>query len=41
MMLYELLSGDVPFVAEDEATILYKQLHEAVPFLKRDDIPQP
>ncbi|MEO8391734.1 MAG: protein kinase [Chloroflexota bacterium] len=39
MMIYELLTGDVPFAAEDEATILYRQLHESVPFVERENIP--
>ena len=39
MMVYELLTGTVPFDAPSESTIIHKQLHEPVPVIRRDGIP--
>jgi WD40 repeat protein/serine/threonine protein kinase len=39
MMLYELLTGTIPFASASDSTILYKQLHEPVPLIKRNNLP--
>ena len=39
MMLYELLTGTIPFASASDSTILFKQLHEPVPLIKQKNLP--
>ena len=38
MMIYELLMGQAPFMSASEETMIFKQLHEPVPLVERENV---